>query len=147
MTSSLVVAFSGTSSVLQANFFPEITLDVDSYYSCALLDLIIYNSNDIVKIKNLDLVRIECDIIFGSYINGKRSHTIHQFASSSSHVKVNNNKTFVEIPKHITYLPVKTKNLRSIQISIVDHNGKLVNIGGNIDCRINIKRDYNEKSA
>lgn len=143
MTSSLVVAFSGNSSVLQSIFFPAITLDADSNYSCALLDLIIDDSNAVDKIKQLDLIRIECDIIFGSYINGERSHTIHQFATSSSHV---NNKTFVEIPKHISYLPLKTKHLQSIQISIVDHKGKLVNIGGNINCRINIKRDNNEKS-
>lgn len=142
MTSSLVVAFSGTSSVLQANLFPEIILDADSNYICALLDLIIHDidsdSKNINYIKELDLVRIECDIISGSYINGEHSHTIHQFSTSSSHV---NDKTFVEIPKHLNYLPVKTKHLQSIQISIVDCNGKLVNIGGKINCRINIKRE------
>lgn len=143
MTSSLIVAFSGTSSILQADFFPEITFESDSNYSAALLDLIIYQSDDVDKIKQLNLIRIKCDIISGSYINGERSHTIHQFATSASHA---NEKTFVEIPKHISYLPVKTKNLRSIQISIVDCNGKLVDIsGGKIVCRINIKKD--EKSA
>lgn len=118
--------------------------NADSNYSCALLDLIIHDIIDIDKIKNLDLVRIKCDIISGSYINGEHSQIIYQFATSTSHV---NGKTFVEIPKHICYLPVNTKNLRSIQISIVDFNGKLVNISGNINCRINIKRENNEKSA
>lgn len=139
MTSSLTVTFSGKSSVLCADFFPEITLESDSNYSCALLDLIIYQISNLDKIKQIDLVCINCDIISGSYINGKQCHTIHQFAASTSQSK---NKTFVEIPKHISYLPVETKNLRSIQISIVDYNGKLVDIaGGTISCRINIKKD------
>lgn len=138
MTSSLIVAFSGTSTVLRAHFFPEIMLDADSNYCCALLDLIIYDSEDVNKIKELEIVRIECDLISDSYINGERCHTLYQFATNASHV---NNKTFVEIPKHISYLPIKSKELRSIHISIVDRNGKLVSISsGNIICRINIKR-------
>ena len=138
MTSSLIVTFSGTSPLLKANFFPEITLDAASDYTCALLDLIIYDSKVVNKIKELEVIRVECDIISDSYINGVHSHTIHQFATSASLV---NNKTFVEIPKHLTYLPVKINNIRSIHISIVDHNRELVDIiSGNIICRINIKR-------
>lgn len=141
MTSSLIVAFSGTSTVLQANFLPEITLDVDKNYSCALLDLIIHDSEDVDKIKGLELVQIKCDIVSDSYINGKRCHTLYQFATCTSRV---NNKTFVEIPANISYLPVKTKNLRSINISIVDRKGNPIDISsGNIICRIKIKRDNN----
>lgn len=145
MTSSLTVAFSGTSPVLQAHFFPEIDLDADSSYSCALLDFIFLdtsankNRTVIEKITKQDILRINCDIISGSYINGERSHVIHQFATSNSRVK---DKSFVEIPKQINYLPIRTKNLRSVQISIVNRDGTLVDLsGGNIICRINIKRD------
>lgn len=143
MTSSLTVTFSGTSSVLQVDFLPEIILNEDCDYSCALLDLII-NSNskfDLKEIINLNVIYINCDIISGSYINinGGRNHIIHQFATRASHAK---GQTFVEIPKHLNYFPIKTKNLRSIHISIVDHNGKEVNIsGGEITCRINIKKE------
>lgn len=145
MTSSLTVAFSGTSSVLKAHFFPEINLDADSSYSCALLDFIFYETgeisaqNVIKKITDIDIVRINCDIVSDSYINGLRCHTIHQFATNNSSV---NGRTFVEIPKHINYLPIKTNNLRSIQINIFDQNGNIADLsGGKIICRINIKRD------
>lgn len=144
MTSSLTVVFSGTSSILQAHFLPEIILDDD--YSCALLGLIIITNgeNDLKKIVDLGVLLIDCDIISESYINGERKHTIHQFATSASDVK---GLTFVEIPKHLNYFPVKTKNFRSIQVSIVDQNGKQVDTNGaNIICRINIKRDIKEKS-
>lgn len=142
MKSSLTVAFTGTSSILQASFLPEITLDEEC--SCALLDLAITNNiindnNDKTEKKfEFETVRIICDIISNSYINGKQSHIIHQFIKSTSLVKGN---TFVEIPKHLNYFPVKVKSLHSIHISIVDENGDLVNVNGcDVICRINIKR-------
>lgn len=249
--SSFTVTFTGTSSVLRADFFPEITLDPNANYCCALLDFTTYNSvpniiegennqfkfnyptvnkkwnqqskkydmNDvmkqvtislptgayevedilkylkwelnahkisltyeisvasssvgiefdtdiewtegtllnligfhnkktfksnrtnksdqIVKITNIDVIRIECDITSGSYINGKPSHTIYQF----SHGKVNPGYKFIEAPRHLIYFPIKDKQLRSIQISIIDQNGNLVDFRGEeITCRIHIKK-------
>lgn len=252
--SSLTVAFSGTSSVLRADFFPEITLDPNSDYCCGLLDFTSYNSipnivqnqnsefkfqyaitekvkdlktkkdgiksvwktksialvtgsyevedilkhlqasleatvniklsyeisvitskvkisfNDeikwiggtllnvlgfqkektlhfksntsywstsIVKITEIDVVRIECDIVSGSYINGKHCHTIHQF----SHCKVSPGYKFIEVPQHIIYFPIKEKRLRTIQISIIDQNDNPINFRGEqISCRIHIKK-------
>lgn len=248
---SFTVAFTGTTSVLQANFLPEITLDPNSKYCCGLLDFTTYNSipniiagknnefkfkykveekktvsgktttilvpkektislpagsyevedilkylksqlatvhinltydinvaasivqitfntqiewiggsvlnvlgfqkesspkfeksagywsNKIVKITQVDAIRIECDIVSGSYINGKHCHTIHQF----SHCKVPPGYKFIEVPQHIIYLPIKEKQLCSIQISIVDQNGHLIDFRGEqISCRIHIKR-------
>lgn len=147
MTSSLTVAFSGESSSLKVNFFPEIILDAQNDYSCALLDLFIRNNskNENDSTINISgLLRIDCDIILGSYINGERKHTIHQFVASTSLAK---GRTFVETPKHLNYFPLKTKNLRSIQISIVNPKGQLVVLNEcDIICRINIKRD-SEKST
>lgn len=42
--SSFTVSFTGNSSVLRADFFPEINLDPNANYSCALLDFTTYNS-------------------------------------------------------------------------------------------------------
>lgn len=117
-------------------------LDEQYDYSCALLDLIIENKS-LKKIDILGVIRINCDIISGSYINGVREHTIHQFAAGASLEK---GQKFVEVPKHLNYFPVKTNNLRSIQISIVDHEGKLITYEGDINIRINIKRDDKLKS-
>lgn len=159
MTESLTVGFSGTESVLRSDFLPEITLDADCDYSCALLDLIIKNKSDadLKKIVDLNVIRVNCDIISGSYINGQQSHAIHQFATGTTVVKshksvkkqpdVNNqsstsDQTIVEIPKNLNYLLVKIKSLRTIQISLVDQSGNPVDIGGGVVfCRINIKKD------
>lgn len=236
---SLTVTFTGTSSVLQADFFPEISLDPNGSYCCALLDFSTYNSipniiqgknnefkyrknsvankeriiqlptsmyevedilnylkaelhadrisltynisegsstvqisfdcdivwtggtvlevigfeneknskpfnkgwlyrsNHIAKITDIDVIRIECDIAFGSYINGRHCHTIHQF----SHCKVPPGYKFIEVPQHIIYLPIKENRLRSIQISVVDQDGNLIDFRGEqISCRIHIKK-------
>lgn len=249
--SSLTVAFTGTSSVLRADFFPEIVLDPNSSYCCGLLDFTSYNSipnivqnqnsdfkikytaeekkkergkdiinqvpkektvslptgsyeveeilkylrselaaerivlsyeinvaaakvrivfntevewvggsllnvigfnressttfkknawywsTNIVRITQVDVIRVECDIVHSSYINGKHCHTIHQF----SNCKVSPGYKFIEVPQHIIYLPIKEKRLRSIQISIVDQNGNLIDFRGEqISCRIHIKK-------
>lgn len=141
MTSSLTVTFSGKSPLLQCNFLPEIVLDEDREYSCALLDLIIKTNHkfNVQEIVNLDLLYINCDIISESYINGVHNQIIHQFATRAAVAK---GQTFAEVPKHLNYFPIKSKTLRSIQISVVDSNGNLIKItGGEISCRINIRRD------
>lgn len=98
------------------------------------------NSTHIAKITNIDLIRIECDIIHDAYINGKSCHTIHQF----SHCKVPPGYKFIEVPQHIVYLPIKERELRTIQISIVDQDGKLIDFRGEqISCRIHIKKADN----
>lgn len=101
----------------------------------------VYWSNTIVRITDIDVIRIDCDIVSGSYINGKHCHTIHQF----SHCKVSPGYKFIEVPQHIVYLPIKEKQLRTIQISIVDQDGRLIDFRGEqISCRIHIKKlhDY-----
>lgn len=145
MTSALTIAFSSESSVLHANFLPEINLDEEYDYSCALIDLTIKSNQNfnVTEIVSLGVLYVDCDIISESYINGVRKQTIHQFTDSTALVK---KQRIEEFPKHMIYFPIKTKNLRSIQISVVDRNGKPVNIsGGEFICRINIKRG--EKTA
>lgn len=96
-----------------------------------------YRSDHIAKITDIDVIRIECDIISGSYINGKLCHTIHQF----SNCKVAPGYKFIEVPRHIIYLPIKERQLRSIQISVVDQDGNLIDFRGEqISCRIHIKK-------
>lgn len=138
MSSSITVAFVGSSTELHADFLPEIMLDEQYEYSCALLDLHIKNVTD-SEISITDGLRIDCDIVSGSYINGARNPTIHQFIASAS---IGIGRTFREIPQNLNYLPVKNKILRSIHISVADSKGKpLANPGAEFFCRLIIKRE------
>lgn len=147
MKVSLTYDISEASSTVQISFDPEII-----WLGGTLLNVIgfkndnnsrtfkskwKYRSDHIAKITDIDVIRIECDIISGSYINGKLCHTIHQF----SNCKVAPGYKFIEVPRHIVYLPIKERQLRSIQISVVDQDGNLVDFRGEqISCRIHIKK-------
>lgn len=78
-----------------------------------------------VNILSTSLVRIECDIINGSYINGKSSHIIHEFAPN-----VPPGYRIIEIPKNTIYFPVNRDTITSINIKILDENNNLVDLRG-----------------
>lgn len=141
MTSTIAAVFSNdntSTSTSIIHFLPEIVLDPNYDYSCALLDLIISKCTNLNEISK-NIININCDIISESYINGSRCHTIHQFVISKPNVK---DQTIIETPKHLNYFPIKVKNLRYIQISFTNQNGSPLNfISEKIICRLNIKRE------
>lgn len=90
-----------------------------------------------VKIANVNIIRIECDLVSSSYINGKNSHTLYQF----SYGKTEPGHKFIEVPRHVIYLPIKERQLRSIQITVVDQHGELIDFRNEeISCCIHIKK-------
>lgn len=78
-----------------------------------------------INILSTTVVRIECDIVSGSYINGKSSHIIHEFAPN-----IPPGYRIIEIPKNVIYFPINQKNILSINIRLIDNNNKLVNFRG-----------------
>lgn len=137
MNSSYTLTLTGSNTAqLHCNFTPEIILD-DNDYCCALLDLTIVNTNS--NEIELNEIRINCNLISNSYINGEQSRVIHQFVANTP---LKQSNKLVVIPKHLNFFPVNVKRLRTIHINIVDSKGYLVNIvKGDIICRIVIKRD------
>lgn len=97
----------------------------------------IHTSDKLVDIQSVNNIRIECDLITGSFHNGKSTHTIYEFNPiAGPGCKIN------EQPKHLIYLPVIKRSLNEVNISIVDQNGHLVNFRGEeITCRIHLKKD------
>lgn len=94
-------------------------------------------SDRLVEITSVNTIVVECDIISGSYTNGKQGHSIHEFA-----VTANPGYKIIEVPKHIIYLPINRSAIPSIQIRITDQDGKLIDFRGEtITCRIHIKRE------
>lgn len=94
-------------------------------------------SDHSVKIANVNIIRIECDLVSSSYINGKNSHTLYQF----SYGKTEPGHKFIEVPQHVIYLPITERQLRSIQISVLDQHGELIDFRNEeISCCIHIKK-------
>lgn len=96
-----------------------------------------YYAKKPVNIQNLNTVRIDCDLTTGSFLNGDSTHTIYEFSPSvSPGYKIN------EQPSNLIYLPVVRRRINTVNVRIVDQNGKLVDFRGeNITCRIHIKKD------
>lgn len=91
-----------------------------------------------IKISKLNVIRVECNIVSGAYVNGRQCHSIYEFASN----KVDAGYKIVEQPVNVIYMPVVPRRINCIQISVVDQNGELVDFRGEeITCRIHIKRD------
>jgi hypothetical protein len=78
-----------------------------------------------VSILSTTIVRVECDIVSGSFINGKPSHIIYEFA-------INCPPSFriIETPKNVIYFPVTQNSISSLKIRILDTNNNLINIRG-----------------
>lgn len=62
-------------------------------------------SNDIIRISSQDVIRVECNIATGSFVNGVRKHCIYEFATN----KVGVGYKIIEQPKNLIYLPVTVK--------------------------------------
>lgn len=96
-----------------------------------------FTSDKIVNINCVTNLRVDCDLTTGSYHNGKPTHTIHEFNPS-----VDPGYKISEQPKHLIYLPIVRRRINSLNISIFDQNGELVDFRGEtITCRIHIKRE------
>lgn len=78
-----------------------------------------------INITQTNAVRIECNIVGGSYINNSPAHTLHEFSlNGSPGYKLD------EIPRNVIYLPVNTRHISSITVKVVNQNGDLLNFRG-----------------
>lgn len=102
----------------------------------SLLPNVINCGENIVDINTLNVIRIECNVISGAYLNNERVHTIHEFSPI-----VSPGYKIVEVPKNIIYLPVFVKAISSISISLVDQNNTSINFRGElITIRLHIRK-------
>lgn len=78
-----------------------------------------------VNILPTTVIRIECDIVSGSYINGKPSHIVHEFA-----LNVPPGYRIIEIPRNAIYFPINQNNISCIHVRLLDINNRLINLRG-----------------
>lgn len=94
-------------------------------------------SDSQVTINKVDVIRITCNLVRGSYRDGVEGHVLHEF-----YPVVGPGFKIVEIPKSVKYLPIyKQSSLSEFDIRLEDQNGELVNFRGeNINLRLDIRR-------
>ena len=92
-------------------------------------------SDQPIKILKINSLGIICNIIDGAYVNGQKAYIIHKFFPS-----VRPGFKIIEIPREIIYLPVRTKVIDNIKLSIIDQDGNLVDFRGEtITIRLHLK--------
>lgn len=97
---------------------------------------VMHVSEATVKITRVNAVRIDCDLIKGSYINDKPAHTIHEFS-----IKVEPGYKIIEVPNKVIYFPIVVKSISSVNISLIDQENNLIDFRGEtITLRIHIKK-------
>lgn len=84
---------------------------------------ILHESRYPINILSTTVLRVECDIVSGSFVNGNPSHIIHEFAPN-----VPPGYRIIEIPKNIIYFPVNQNSISSINVRLLDSNNRTVNL-------------------
>ncbi len=90
-----------------------------------------------VNINKVDVIRVTCNIVRGSYRDGVEGHVLHEFYPT-----VAPGFKIVEKPNSVQYLPVhKQSYLTEFYITLEDQNGDLVNFREeNINIRVDIRK-------
>lgn len=101
-----------------------------------LKENVLHESSSPADILKVNIIRIECNIIKGSYFNNQPSHTIHEFSP-----KVPPGYKIVEVPRNVIYFPVTVKSIHDLNLSIVDQRNQPINFRGeSITIRLHIKK-------
>lgn len=94
-----------------------------------------YTSSSPVKILKVNILRIECNITTGAYVNDKKVHTLHEFFPT-----VPPGFKIIEVPAKTIYYPITSNNIQFLQLKIINENGELVNFRGEtITIRLHLK--------
>lgn len=96
-----------------------------------------HTSPNQASINKVDIIRVTCNIVRGSYRDGVEGHVLHEF-----YPDVGPGFKIVEKPTIVQYLPITKQNsLDEFYIRLEDQNGDLVNFRGEgINIRINIRK-------
>lgn len=78
-----------------------------------------------VSILPTTIVRIECDVVSGSFVNGKASHILYEFVPN-----VPPGYRIIEIPKNLIYFPVNQSSITAINIRLLDAENNQINLRG-----------------
>lgn len=125
------------SSSLTIDFTQDNTIaNLLGFSSCILEAKKLHISNKPADVFKVNIVRIECDLISGSYFNSKSTHTLHEF-----YPLVAPGYKIVESPRNVIYFPITKTAIDSVTITIIDQDNQPINFRKEyITTRIHIKR-------
>lgn len=88
------------------------------------------------RISKVNILRILCNLAYGSYINDKPTHSLHEF-----HPNVGVGYKISEVPRNVIYFPINSSVLSSLTLNVVDQLNQLVDFRGEeITIRIHLRK-------
>lgn len=106
--------------------FKNVVLDANKWHM----------SDQPVDILRVNVIRIECNNVRGSFDNGNKSHIIHEFYPT-----VEPGYKIVEKPSNVIYLPINIKRIHNITLSLKDQTGRSINFRGEtINVRLHLRK-------
>lgn len=95
----------------------------------------LHESEDLVNIMKVNSIKIDCNLISGSFNDGISSQTIHEFFHS-----VPPGYKIIEIPKHLIFYPLHSTSIGKVNITLKDQTDRLLDLRGEpITIRLQIK--------
>jgi hypothetical protein len=97
-----------------------------------------HESSKIVNIMKVNCIKIECNLISGSFNDGMPSQTIHEFFPS-----VPPGYKILEVPRHLVFYSLNSTSISKVDIVLKDQNDNLINLREQpITIRLQIKHNY-----
>lgn len=96
-----------------------------------------HESNLPVEIIQVTTIRVECNIISGSYYTNNPSHTLYEFSPT-----VDPGYSINIEPRNLIFLPVQSKTIYNISLTLIDQDSRPVNFRGEeVVIRLELRRN------
>ena len=86
-----------------------------------------HESSRILKILTVEALAVECNLITNSFLNSKRSRDLYSCSlDETPGYKIH------DTPKNLLYLSVTVRKITEIELRLVDQDGNLFNLRGEL---------------
>ena len=84
-----------------------------------------FESDTVVSIIRVNTIRVQCNLVSQSFINGESDHIIHEFFPN-----VEPGYKIIEVPSPPIYLPINMNRIDRITVRLLDQDSRLINFRG-----------------
>lgn len=84
-----------------------------------------YLSDKPISIFDVNVIQVECNLVSGSYVNNRRTHTLYEFYPT-----VQAGYKIMEVPSSIIYLPVSERYITHLSITLRSNRGDIIDLRG-----------------
>jgi hypothetical protein len=83
----------------------------------------LHESGKIVNIMKVNCIKVDCNLISGSFNDGEPSQTIHEFYPS-----VPPGYKIIEVPRHLVFYSLHSTSISKVDIVLKDQDDSLINL-------------------